>query len=300
MPEKQPTRDQHYVPQEHLRGFSQDHVSIYEFNIKMGAPIEIPVPIESICREKDLYEIRDSKGQIMNVNYLEDILCKFEGLFAEYKRRLLNKAKHRENFRTRCFLTKEEKQFWTFYTALQVVRIPTMLQGTAEILKEAYPGYFTDSEAANAAREFCLPFFSEPSKDDVNSLLAFISILMPKSLSVGYAPCDRIFTSDTAVYGYSPKNELFDFETLWFPITSSATLLFADRKTKMVPTGNILFPLDEASVDGLNLGIAGIAKTMVLSKYPFRDKDIEIIREARRLSAEKTPKYDLYKDMGES
>ena len=296
---KEPTRKQHFVPQEHLRGFSQDQVSIYEYNLNKDSAIDRAVPIESVCREKDLYEIRDENGTIVNTNYLEDVLCEYEGLFAKHKRRILRKAIFKENYRTKCFLTKEEKQFWIFYTALQVVRIPSIMQGTAEILQEAFPAHLTEIEAANMAREYCLPFFNPPDKRDENSLLAFIALLVSKSISVCYAENDRLFTSDTAVYGYSPKDVLFDFETLWFPICSSVTLLFSDPKTHDQDINNRLIPIDEKTVDDLNKGIACIAKDVVLSKYPFSDKNITIIKDARRLAAEKTSKYEIVKNMGE-
>ena len=297
---KEPTRKQHYIPQEHLRGFSQDSKTIYEYNIKKSAAIKTPVPIESVCREKDLYELYDSQGQIVNVNYLEDILCTYEGRYAEFRRQLLKKAKLKDNYRTKCFLTKEEKQFWYFYTALQVVRIPSILQGTAEILQEAYPGHLTENAAANLAREYCLPFFTPPEKEDENSLLAFLYLLAPKSISVCYTPSDRLFTSDAAVYGYSPKDVLFDFETLWFPICSCVSLLFSDPKTQEKPMSNRLLPMDEKTVDDLNKGIACIAHNMVFSKHPFTEKDIEIIQDARLLEAERTHKYEIIKKLGDS
>lgn len=296
---KEPTRKQHFVPQEHLRGFSQDKVSIYEYNLKKDEAIDRAVPIESVCREKDLYEIRDENGTIVNINYLEDVLCEYEGHFAEHKRIILRKAIFKENYRTKCFLTKEEKQFWTFYTALQVVRIPIILKGTAEILQESFPGQFSDVDAANIAREFCLPFFKAPDKKEINSLWAFVQLLAPKIITVCYAENDRLFTSDAAVYGYSPKEMLFDFETLWFPISSCVTLFFSDPEKYDRSLNNRLIPLPNKTVDELNRGIAGIAHEMVFSKYPFSEKDKCIIKEARRLAAEKTPKYDIIKNMGE-
>ena len=83
MPEKQPTKKQHYVPQTYLRGFSPDSTYIYEYNLKQGKPIPEPVSIESICREKFLYEFRDNDGEFIWINALEEILGDIEGKFAE-------------------------------------------------------------------------------------------------------------------------------------------------------------------------------------------------------------------------
>ena len=70
MPEKQPTKKQHYVAQTYLKGFSQDSVTVYEYNIRKRIAIGKPVSIESICREQFLYEVRGRTGEIININYI--------------------------------------------------------------------------------------------------------------------------------------------------------------------------------------------------------------------------------------
>ena len=295
---KEPTRKQHYIPQEHLRGFSQDALTIYEYNFKKGEAITAPVPIESVCRETDLYEMYDEDGSIINVNYLEDVLCQFEGKFAAYKRQLLKKV-NKANYRTKCFLTKEEKQFWTFYTALQALRLPSVLQGTADVLQQVFSEHLTNVEAANTALSYCLPFFKEPEEEDINSLVAFLPILKTKWLTVCVAENDHLFTSDTALYSFSPPTMAFDFEALWFPISSSVTLLFSNPETSELPINNRLLPLPEEAVDELNKGMACIAKNMVFSKYPFTKRDHEIIADARIIAAERAEKRNIIKMLGE-
>ena len=98
MPEKQITEKQHYVPQVYLQGFSQDGISVYEFNFKKDAPIPAAVPIDSVCREKLLYEVKDEQGEIINVNYLENVLCRYEGEFADYGRQPIKKTIRRGVF----------------------------------------------------------------------------------------------------------------------------------------------------------------------------------------------------------
>ena len=74
MAETQITEKQHYVPQVYLQGFSQDGINVYEYNFKKAAPIPNAVPIESVCREKYLYEVRNRSGEIININYIENFL----------------------------------------------------------------------------------------------------------------------------------------------------------------------------------------------------------------------------------
>ena len=55
------TTQEHYVPQVYLRGFSQDEHHVYEYRVRDGFQPEKAVPIDSICRGKYLYELKDEK-----------------------------------------------------------------------------------------------------------------------------------------------------------------------------------------------------------------------------------------------
>ena len=282
MPEKQITKKQHYIPQVYLEGFSPEGESIFEFHLESHRAIAQSVSIESVCREKYLYEVRDPSGEIINTNYLETVLCDYEGQFAEQRRQLLRKARIKENYKTRCFLTKEEKQFWIFYSTLHIMRNPVTLNGIKQIFQEELTESFSDTETRNIALAYCLPFFKKPEKGDLNALLGFISVLCTKGVSVGYAESDNLFTSDHAMYGFrNSKEEPFDFETLWFPISSDCGLIFFDSKETDHTQRNRLVPLSEEEVRELNKGIAYIASQMVLSKHPFSKADIQLIEEAR-------------------
>lgn len=280
MPEKQITEKQHYVPQVYLQGFSQDGSTIYEYNLKKGAPIKVPVAIESVCRERLLYEVQDENGEIYNANFLEDTLCGFEGEFGSFKRQLLRKVRE-DNFETNCFLSHEEKLFWTFYSTVQIMRNPVTLQGTKSILREALPPEITDSDTYSLALAYCLPFFKEPSEKDLNPFVLFLMALRSKVLSVGFARKDNLLTSDRAVFGTREKNMHYDFTALWIPITSNCGLLYRDRRTVERTQRNKLIPLSDERVRELNKGMAFKADQMILSKYPFRDDDIALIEEAR-------------------
>ena len=105
------TKKQHYVPQVYLRGFSTDNKQIWSYMIDSLDNGKY-VPIESICREKYLYEVKDDEGNWLAPNRIEKKLSILEGMFAENLRILEKKAFLKENYRTKCFLTKDEKTFW--------------------------------------------------------------------------------------------------------------------------------------------------------------------------------------------
>lgn len=278
MSKKHPTKNQHFVPQEHFRGFSQDGVMIYEYNIKNSEPIKTPVTIESICREKYLYEVRGNSGEIIGMNYIEKNLCAVEGLFAERRRLIMRKAR-KENFHIRCFLSKEEKEFWYFYTTLQIMRNPLILNGAKTIIQDSFPQQFTSNAENNIALAYCLPF-TPADENRPNAFLSILSMLLSKKISVGFADCDRLFTSDITVYGYAP-NGLPDFDYLWFPISTSLVLIFSDPKLIDRTKYNRLIPLSAKEVNEINKGISYIANQMILSKYPFRAAEIRMIEKVR-------------------
>ena len=201
MTKKKPTKKQHYIPQVYLKGFSQDSSTIYEYNYKKGEAIQVPVSIESVCRGKNLYEVRENNGEIINPNFIEDILCKYEGQFADYRKLLLSKAHIKENYYKQCFLSREEKNFWVFYAALNIMRNPETLAGITSVFQEVFQNEFTDSEIRNTAVGFCLPFFKIPKDGDNNALLFFIQLLLTKVITVAFDESDSLFTSDHAMYG---------------------------------------------------------------------------------------------------
>lgn len=306
MPKKQLTKNQHYIPQVYLKGFSEDSLTIYEYNYKKGQTIEEPVSIESICRKKYLYEVHDNKGEIIYANYIEDILCGYEGMFSKYRKLLLSKAHIRENYYKQCFLNREEKQFWIFYAALNIMRNPETLSGITSVFREGFQNGFTESEIRNTAMEFCLPFFENLKDGYNNALVFFIQVLLTCTITVAFDESDSLFTSDHAMYGSGNIKDNYEiaFHFLWFPVCSNCAILFTDPNLVNKTKRNCLIPITKDEVREMNKGIAYIAKQMVLSKHPFSDEDIRLIEEARRERAEDGEKgktltynFDLFNNM---
>ncbi len=281
MPEKQITEKQHYVPQVYLQSFSQDGINIYEYNFKKAAPIPHPVPIESVCREKFLYEQRDESGALADANYLEDILCGHEGRFAEFRRQLLRKVR-KDNFETRSFLSKEEKDFWSFYATLQMMRNPFTISRMKEEIEASYPDERSTNWPSNFALELCLPFFQNMAKEKQQIFSWIQSDLNDMVITVGFAENGNLLTSDRAMYGSWDRERGENTRSLWFPITPECGIIFSHRSMIELSQRNRLVPLKEDWIKRLNDGIAYIASEMVLSKFPFHKEEIALIREARK------------------
>lgn len=304
MSKKQHTKNQHYIPQVYLKGFSQDSSTIYEYNYKNGKAIEEPVSIESVCRKKNLYEVRDNNGEIINANYIEDILCGYEGLFAKYREQLLRKAHIKENY-NKPILSKDEKDFWRIYATLNIMRNPGTLDGIESLLQEDFRGQFTGTDIRNLAVAYCLPFFKKIYENEMNAFSTFLYVLQTRTIMVGFAENDNLFTSDHAMYGSGTfKDNDYGIGRLWFPVSSNCAIVFYDPKIVGKSNNNRIYPLSENEVREMNKGIAYIAKQMVLSRHPFSGEDISLIEEARRERAEDEKKgktltynFDLFNNM---
>ena len=141
-----PTKKQHYVPQVYLRGFSSDESKINAYWIDNNID-ERYIPIESICRENYLYELRNDSNDLIATNHIEKCLSALEGMFSEYRIQLLNKAYITENYKTKCFFTSQEKVFWKLFIAIQMLRTPKVLN-EAKIFSE---DFFGESVKRNSA-----------------------------------------------------------------------------------------------------------------------------------------------------
>ena len=287
MSKPQPTKHQHYIPQVYLKGFSKDSSTIYEYNFKKGEALDKPVSIESVCRENYLYEVRENNGVIININYIEDILCEYERKFSKYRDQLLRKAHIKENYYNKPILSKDEKDFWRVYTVLQIMRNPVTLSGIEELLQEDFEGYYSDIDIRNLAIAYCLPFFKKLTNEEVNAFTGYLAVLLTRTIMVGFAESDNLFTSDHGMYGSGNFNDNeFGFGRLWFPISSNCAIIFYDPRLVKKSKNNRLIPIAEDEVRDMNKGIAYIAKQMILSKHPFSDTDIQLIEEARKEHAE--------------
>ena len=189
------TKKQHYVPQVYLRGFSVDSKRVWSYavnSIENGRC----VPIESVCRENYLYEIKDNDGNWLTPNWIERILSILEGMFAENLRRLEKKAFLKENYRTKSFLTTEEKTFWKLFVTVQMMRSPVVLRVANTVVKELADGQLTENQIQAVAVSQCLPLFNELKPEDKNVFNVFLKPLLTMSTAIGVDENGTMFTSD--------------------------------------------------------------------------------------------------------
>lgn len=279
------TKKQHYVPRTYLRGFSDDEKRLWSYALE---PLDSGtlVSIDSICRENYLYEIRDQAGDFVAPNFIEKVLAELEERYRPHLRKLRQKAFVEANYETRSFFTQEEKIFWKIFVAIQMMRAPEVIEAAETAAKEFLPNNISENELHMIAVSQCMPFFNEIKPDDVNAFTVFLKPLLDMSIAVGVDKKKSLFTSDNPVFCYAPQYEsmgqIEPYERIVFPLDSELVLIMFGGESKEAHDKNRAFPLDENVIESVNLSVAYAARDRIFSRVKLSDKDIKIIRRARR------------------
>ena len=280
MNERQPTVQQHFVPQTYLRGFSSDKKTIYEFDLRDFKQIDRPIPIKSVCYQNDLYEIKDEDDNYVSRNHLENYLAGFENQYQIFFSKL-NKKICPENRNTLAFLTGEEKTFWKIFIALQMVRIPEVISGGTEVVKDV----LLDGKDSNQAKAIfllqILPFFKELTPDDKNAFFAVLNPIIDMTIAVAVDPFDSLFTSDHPVYCFAPGFRNGVYEEITFCISTRLVFKLFNNRVDKVYKRNCLAYLSEDDVLTIKKSIAYSASRWIYSKKALTEKDLKIVKQAR-------------------
>lgn len=282
------TKKQHYVPQVYLRGFSNDNKQIWSYTIDSLDNGKY-VPIKSICRENYLYEVKDDDGNWLAPNWIERVLSILERMFTDNLQGLKKKAFSKANYRTKSFLTTQEKNFWKLFVAMQLMRSPVVLHEANDTVRDLSNGMLTDNQIWAVAVSQCLPVFSELKPEDKNVFSFFLKPLLNMSMAIGVDEAGTLFTSDDPVYCYSSQREniiqIVEYDKIVLPLTSELVLLMFGGEMAKEYDRNRLFPLDLAGQENVKLSIACAARTRLFSKTKLTPADVDIIERARRENA---------------
>ncbi len=114
-------KNNHYVPQFYLRGFSLDSERIFRLDKREN--IIKHLPITSVGFEKNLYTYKEKNGTIAS---LEPVFLQAEGLAAS----CIRKLKAKEN------INDQERSDLSFFLSLQMVRTPSFQNNMESAQKE--------------------------------------------------------------------------------------------------------------------------------------------------------------------
>lgn len=141
------TKRQHYIPQMILRNYTvfrppMARPMLFQYDLKNGC--ERMVATQDACVKNNLYELRGEDGRIIEStrNVIENCLSVFEGKWTGIIRKLARRAD----------LTEEDRIFLHFLIPIQLLRMPFVLQETAQWLQQISSVKISDQEAKRYAR----------------------------------------------------------------------------------------------------------------------------------------------------
>ncbi len=294
------TKKQHYIPQVYLRGFASDNELPMQKNKEIESTrihcydlvqhkVYKDIPIKTICYEKNLYEVTDGQGNYILPNYLEKVLSQLEGMFANYRKALKGKAYIKENYNTKCFLSREEKVFWITYISIQLMRSPEILKLAEETSQETWKNDINSEQAKNLARLVCLPFFKELNEESMEAKLwdTIMGPMFNMSFSVCVDNKASFITSDNPVYLYSKTFPCEEYEKIIFPVSSDLCLILIGGDEKKEYAKNFLFPASKDVRKMIFSAQIDNAHVRVYSSYLFGAKEMTWINEVMTIKGEK-------------
>lgn len=277
---QKPTVKQHYVPQVYLRGFSQDKKRIYRYDLKTYIQTSTPVPISSVCFQKNMYEFTDSKCKTLGVNYMEKCLCEFEANFSQHLNVLKSHIDHRPDNNAFFIDNSNENTFWVAYTAIQMLRNPLVLSTALECSEEFLEGELDAEELKTISILLCLPFLKDLIGKEDSPFMYLINSIKNLSIAIGIDKNDRIFTSDNPVYCYGA--DLISIEKIIFPLSSNIVLFFLSDEYINTFNKTLIFDLTDYEINEINLSISYAAQSCILSKFILKESEIKQIKQAQQ------------------
>ena len=287
MSQNKPTTREHYIPQCYLNRFSADEKDflqsdekyIYQYDVISCTQILKPVPIKSICYEKDLYEFKDDSGNILHRNLIEKSFRVFEGEFAKTFRSIQSKALCEDNYQIRSFLSLEEKAFLVFFISTVIVRNPDILRVAQKDVMEFLGDQITEASARNLILQTCLPIYNTFDVKEKTILDYVMESLNNMSFQIGIADKYVFWTSDRPVILHG-KN--FDnCNEVIMPISPHLVLYMKPYKNTKKGFYNRLIKLDKKFVEYINSSIVTHCKRWVFSNTLLTSGQIKWISKER-------------------
>lgn len=282
------TRDQHFVPQTYLKGFSPDERNVYFYDLNKMVESKIAVPIKSVAYKKYIYEFRNANGEIFAPNTIENCLSKLEDYFNRYRKMILNKAFIKSNYSTIRFLDFDERSFWITYVGLQLLRTPEILSAVTDLCCNEFS--MSKNDANNLALMACIPFLGD---DYDNNKYVFDFVITPMcNMNISFGVIEdetELFTSDQPIYVFSNNFPCEEYTKIVFPITEKICLFMYGNDLKTSDNDNRLFPLNRFIVDEINWSVAYSANEKIFSKSKLTKEQRNCIYRARaHLSKDKS------------
>lgn len=280
---KKPTKDEHFIPQSYLKGFSPNNTSVYQYDVLNWKAYPL-ISTRKICFEKYLYEFTDESGNIVACNTIEETLAKYEGVFHDLLTDIADKANDFRNTKTNSFLTSREKTLLVGFMSIQIMRMPFLID-IGEKLALQINQNIQPYQARNYALLSTFQFLTDGESEEKNLFFYIANWFTDMAFIILKSSAHNIFTSDNPIYIYGKNKLSTDIEVkadkVIFPLAPDLVLYMIPIKTVRHDLKNRLLPMSDAHLKEIQQSIASTAKRWLYSYSPLTEKEITLIRKVR-------------------
>lgn len=264
---KQLTKEQHYVPQFYLKGFSEDGIHIYQYDIKKDKVHK--TLIKNTCKESYLYEYKNELGKVISNNEIEDLFGKIESQVSN----LIQDISCRSPLTKRGFLKDDELFLLYLYLYIQLMRTSRNMYLATTIVNSGEHEFQKKNLVLNR-------FFQNIDNLTNPLLLRTLELFWELKPVIIRTTFDCFYTTDNPVFISDKyvKKDINKFDLIKFTLTSNMALVLTEQKGKGIK--NRLFVYDSAhpNIDCVNIDVFQTSDRYVYSKEPFSEYQIEQIK----------------------
>ena len=266
------TKEQHYVPQFYLKGFSEDGIHIYQYDIKKDKVHK--TLIKNTCKESYLYEYKNESGKIISNNEIETVFCEIESSVADLLKELSNKSDSNNHSE---FLTDYELLILYIYLYVQLMRTRKNLLLAIENIN------YNENEYLNKNKILDV-LFKDIDFISNDFLLKTIDMLRRLKPVVIRTTFNAFYTTDNPVFiSYkNTKKHGIKLNLVKFTLSSNMALVLTDQKDKCIKNQLFIYDADHPNIDLVNIDVFRTADRYVYSKEPFSEYQIEQIKKYHR------------------
>lgn len=275
---KNHTKDQHYVAQVYLRGFSSNGKTVFAYSVKDNKRYDDEFSIRDICHKKYLYEFRDNDGKIFNLNHIENQLKeRIEDNYANYRGLLEKRIPCDSNNNMSGFFKQEEIDFWKMFASVQAVRFPNIIQFFTDKLLKDSDGKLTKNEARNLILRDTVSSKSFMNPNAQSTYSYIYDIFRDLYMSLFVDETESIFANDR-VLSFGQTEKATKPNNVLLPITSKMVIVFYDDEHEPDLGKNNLHYFTPEELDNYKRCTTTNAE-WIYSQKPLSDKDIQILQE---------------------
>lgn len=284
------TVDEHFISRMYLKEFAEvrgsghkEKALIWQFNVKTLEQTPVQVNINSICYEKNLYELRNDDGTFIERNTIEMAFAGIESGVRKAIKSIKNRTQNEKCINCTTFLTDEEKSMLVIFITALMYRDPQTIERGISYLKENNPD-LSDMQARNFTVLNLLPLAQDPEWNQNTIIRTAIANLNNMAFQIGVTSDDVIFTSDRPfVEWFSHDNELSNRpKALVFPLTSRIVVYMYPQEDIESIGWNYSFRLDEERIRDIQINIAICARNWIYTRESLTDEQIGLIKAARK------------------